>query len=1258
MSSTTQGATTMPVDFHPLSPDNPPSSRTRRSRGTLNDDAAGAQTPGYSLLRAQLKSSASTSTGNWGDDVHGHDRTPPVVVLSEEGQHAGDSAQEPLSARVLTTKWHECSDDAIESSISTLGGASSEVFDHPYYTVLRILSAAYHRLASVREELEENRRLLREKEGALQDRTRALLGELKPSEQDVARRILQSIFTDDDEAQHDVKRGQSVVSLSKSLSEAIADEVPTGLPSTLSPMVEEDELSTPTPTPTLGVIKNNAAVTSVDYDEGSTLAKTVEDTLRADGATSAIPRPIRRQKQDKSAIGEWMGSWWGGKPRLSSSVPERESPIPSPTDSPDLNARQSTITVEKQPTQAKRRRTTKSVFGTLGISVLNPLPPVYAPPSAIIPRSTDMTSSAMEAIQTPDTASIYSRSSHKTNATVQTTATTSTSPSVLILTSPLLQTTLSVPTGPVEPCLTATSAAVMLTSEPSGINATTHETSIPTISSKATALPVVTQKSTPDALSMSGYTVTSSTTSAPAASTSSDKLQRRVQGISLRAIVNATRVMTSDPGSILVDHGTYVSPLVAELAYALVRQARDEAIVFREAREKEKDKVTDGGMNASGKNTHEARGGTMSDAAMTLRAVVATSTVKAKHKGESKAKAAKGSFMQQVASPFLGALRSNNGTEKSKGRSGIPPGASTSTVQDSDSHSTNANNGSAIVPGVNTSGAIPDSNKPASVPLESIIPVASKPPTQYLSNSSSVLNSATTAMTGWSSRAYKHTSLTSKDFDFRFHHPTSASRFAGAKTRQRRNRGKNQSNEEEGDKEEEGDSEDEVLLTDRYGFVYDVSQYDVLLLLRARDCKNTAPACLTGVKIADRQEDNSWPGDISGEQDEDDDDNGSLGDISSDVRSLSRRSGIDIVKDKCDCDGETDIGVKPQYAESVKSSSSSKSKRQNSNGQVAGGPSGTCLSASIVTNSATSVLAITPDTPRHACANTVRKLLDQLTVIHDHRQAAQRKVWDAFSKQRRAVKTVKASVRRDGREQPRHGTGIGSRFTGVRRKEDDIEEELMHSDGLIGFAQLGLSANREERREFDRLVRSGIPLAYRAKVWLECSGGLEMKEPGLFQDLLASMDHEQDEESGSVVAEIEKDVGRTMPLNVFFGGDGVGVGKLRRVLTAYSRRNPAVGYCQGMNLVASTLLLVFADEEDAFWTLAAIVEHILPEDFFSPSLLPSRACPLVLLDYVQEYIPKLYAHLNKLDVDLAAICFSWFLALFTDCLPIEVTDLR
>jgi hypothetical protein len=91
-----------------------------------------------------------------------------------------------------------------------------------------------------------------------------------------------------------------------------------------------------------------------------------------------------------------------------------------------------------------------------------------------------------------------------------------------------------------------------------------------------------------------------------------------------------------------------------------------------------------------------------------------------------------------------------------------------------------------------------------------------------------------------------------------------------------------------------------------------------------------------------------------------------------------------------------------------------------------------------------------------------------------------------------------------------------------------------------------------------------------------------------------------------------------------------------------------------MNLIASTLLLVFSEEEDAFWVLTCIIEKLLPSEFFSGSLIDSRSCPLVLLDYVELYHPKVYAHLLDLGVDLPAICFSWFLSLYTDCLPVEV----
>lgn len=62
-----------------------------------------------------------------------------------------------------------------------------------------------------------------------------------------------------------------------------------------------------------------------------------------------------------------------------------------------------------------------------------------------------------------------------------------------------------------------------------------------------------------------------------------------VQGATLRAIANATRVMTSDPSSILADKGKETSPLVARLAMNLIRNARDDNVTFLERQKDRRD---------------------------------------------------------------------------------------------------------------------------------------------------------------------------------------------------------------------------------------------------------------------------------------------------------------------------------------------------------------------------------------------------------------------------------------------------------------------------------------------------------------------------------------------------------------------------------------------------------------------------------------------------------------------------------------------
>lgn len=382
--------------------------------------------------------------------------------------------------------------------------------------------------------------------------------------------------------------------------------------------------------------------------------------------------------------------------------------------------------------------------------------------------------------------------------------------------------------------------------------------------------------------------------------------------------------------------------------------------------------------------------------------------------------------------------------------------------------------------------AQPSAPKPGSVPLESIIPTMSQPPTQYLSRT--------------------YTPLTSREFHFSL--PTSdvvSAIFSPNGVQE--------------------------LMTDRFGFIYEVSLYDLLLLLRAKHCENTAPACLTGIKVADRREDNAWSDD----------------DSDAPIRT------VEIIKEPCGCDTLDNADALSISTTSTRPAShtvhigdtTSQRSRAPSPASSRGRPRSSTVTATgktLRSKSSASVLSVDSDTPTHVCPETIKNLLAQLKDLHDQRQVSQRKDWDVFVQRRsKSMRNTSGIVAKTA-----SSDGRAAAILGLETALD--EEELSHSEGLIGFAQLGLSSNREERREFDRLVRNGIPLAYRSKVWLESSGGLDMREPGLFTDLLSEVD-----EKSSVIKEIEKDVGRTMPLNIFFGRTGAGVDKLRRVLRAYSR---------------------------------------------------------------------------------------------------------
>ena len=285
---------------------------------------------------------------------------------------------------------------------------------------------------------------------------------------------------------------------------------------------------------------------------------------------------------------------------------------------------------------------------------------------------------------------------------------------------------------------------------------------------------------------------------------------------------------------------------------------------------------------------------------------------------------------------------------------------------------------------------------------------------------------------------------------------------------------------------------------------------------------------------------------------------------------------------------------------------------------------------SVVPQSPGPATPITPYPPSQM--DPVKSLLDQMSEVHDNIQKERTVTWNEF------LRKVRAERKREG-----DATADGN------SKAHAMPETLLTDGEVIGVASLGNKGKvgRAKWQEFRRLVLGGIPVTYRANIWAECSGATALRVPGYYQDLVNN-----GIDDPVIATQIEMDITRTLTDNIFFR-TGPGVQKLNEVLLAYARRNPEVGYCQGMNLITASLLLIMPTAEDAFWILATMIENILPQNYYDQHLLTSRADQSVLRSYVVELLPKLSQHLDVLEIELEALTFQWFLSVFTDCLSAE-----
>ncbi|XP_057520902.1 uncharacterized protein LOC130801149 [Amaranthus tricolor] len=250
--------------------------------------------------------------------------------------------------------------------------------------------------------------------------------------------------------------------------------------------------------------------------------------------------------------------------------------------------------------------------------------------------------------------------------------------------------------------------------------------------------------------------------------------------------------------------------------------------------------------------------------------------------------------------------------------------------------------------------------------------------------------------------------------------------------------------------------------------------------------------------------------------------------------------------------------------------------------------------------------------------------------------------------------------------------------------EDDSEEEFYDvekSDSVLDVPPVDTAASPATpaiaegtnfnssspwKQELEVLVRGGLPMALRGELWQAFVGVKARRIEKYYDNLLHSESRHSDEIKQEEVndkesdvqsarlpeklkGQIEKDLPRTFPGHPAL--DENGRNALRRLLIAYARHNPSVGYCQAMNFFAGLLLLLMP-EENAFWTLVGIMDDYF-DGYYSEEMIECQVDQQVFEDLVRERFPKLVNHLDYLGVQVGWVTGPWFLSIFMNMLPWE-----
>eukprot|EP00960_Hanusia_phi_P055763 763056-Hanusia_phi.AAC.7 len=134
--------------------------------------------------------------------------------------------------------------------------------------------------------------------------------------------------------------------------------------------------------------------------------------------------------------------------------------------------------------------------------------------------------------------------------------------------------------------------------------------------------------------------------------------------------------------------------------------------------------------------------------------------------------------------------------------------------------------------------------------------------------------------------------------------------------------------------------------------------------------------------------------------------------------------------------------------------------------------------------------------------------------------------------------------------------------------------------------------------------------------------------------------------------QVRLDLIRTLPRLRVFSEGGSYTENLRRVLEAFVLYDPGMGYVQGMGSIAGILLL-HTSLEETFVSFINILENQLFQNLFHMNMGRIHSYLMAFKVFLAKSLPKVYAHINKLKIDLKLFLLEWWMTLFTSFLRFD-----